>query len=398
MSERLTRLNPNLGPILNAPYPFDVVDANKKKARGMFPEGYVIDFGVGDPTDPMPPVVRQRMTEAVEELKTSGYPEGVGGADFLDAVAGWLERRFGVTLTTDQLCATYGAKYASFLLPTYFCDPRDNAVCIIPNPGYPPYTSGAQLAGAEPFYLNISEANGFQPNLAEIPDAIAERARVFFLNSPHSPTGQVCSLEKLAEVVRYCLEHDLVLVSDECYSDLYFGEAPHSVLEVPESADCAIVLNSLSKRSMMTSCAVGFMASRNPKLLNPIKSIVRKSVQGVANVIQAAAAAAFRDEEHPDAMRGIYQERLEALLPALEAFGCTPVAPQGTFFLWVKVPSGETPLSFSERLLFEKGINCVPGDLVSLEWNGENPGDGFVRFALVPPIAKVREAAERLRG
>jgi len=398
MSERLTRLNPNLGPILNAPYPFDVVDANKKKARGMFPEGYVIDFGVGDPTDPMPPVVRQRMTEAVEELKTSGYPEGVGGADFLDAVAGWLERRFGVTLTTDQLCATYGAKYASFLLPTYFCDPRDNAVCIIPNPGYPPYTSGAQLAGAEPFYLNISEANGFQPNLAEIPDAIAERARVFFLNSPHSPTGQVCSLEKLAEVVRYCLEHDLVLVSDECYSDLYFGEAPHSVLEVPESADCAIVLNSLSKRSMMTSCAVGFMASRNPKLLNPIKSIVRKSVQGVANVIQAAAAAAFRDEAHPEAMRGIYQERLEALLPALEAFGCTPVAPQGTFFLWVRVPSGETPLSFSERLLFEKGINCVPGDLVSLEWNGENPGDGFVRFALVPPIAKVREAAERLRG
>jgi len=127
MSERLTRLNPNLGPILNAPYPFDVVDANKKKARGMFPEGYVIDFGVGDPTDPMPPVVRQRMAEAVEELKTSGYPEGVGGADFLDAVAGWLERRFGVTLTTDQLCATYGAKYASFLLPTYFCDPRDNA-------------------------------------------------------------------------------------------------------------------------------------------------------------------------------------------------------------------------------------------------------------------------------
>jgi LL-diaminopimelate aminotransferase len=398
MSERLTRLNPNLGPILNAPYPFDVVDANKKKARGMFPEGYVIDFGVGDPTDPMPPVVRQRMTEAVEELKTSGYPEGVGGADFLDAVAGWLERRFGVTLTTDQLCATYGAKYASFLLPTYFCDPRDNAVCIIPNPGYPPYTSGAQLAGAEPFYLNISEANGFQPNLAEIPDAIAKRARLFFLNSPHSPTGQVCSLEKLAEVVRYCLEHDLVLVSDECYSDLYFGEAPHSVLEVPESADCAIVLNSLSKRSMMTSCAVGFMASRNPKLLNPIKSIVRKSVQGVANVIQAAAAAAFRDEAHPEAMRGIYQERLEALLPALEAFGCTPVAPQGTFFLWVRVPSGETPLSFSERLLFEKGINCVPGDLVSLEWNGENPGDGFVRFALVPPIAKVREAAERLRG
>jgi LL-diaminopimelate aminotransferase len=398
MSDRLTQLNPNLGPILNAPYPFDVVDANKKKALAMFPEGHVIDFGVGDPTDPMPQTVRDRMAEATEELKCSGYPASVGCDDYLTAVAGWLKSRFGVDVATDQLCATYGAKYASFHIPAFFCDPKANEVCIVPNPGYPPYTSGTQLAGAEPFYMNISEANGFQPNLAEIPDEIAARARVFFLNSPHSPTGQVCSLDKLAEVVAYCLKHDLVLVSDECYSDLFYGEAPHSVLEVPESAECAIVLNSLSKRSMMTSCAVGFMACRNPALLDPIKSITRKSIQGVANVIQAGAAAAFRDETHPAEMREVYKERLDVIAPALEAFGCTLVAPQGTFFLWVKVPQGQTPLSFSETLLFEKGINCVPGDLVSIEWNGVNPGDGFVRFALVPPIEKVREAAERLRG
>ncbi len=398
MSDRLTRLNPNLEPILSAPYPFDVVDANKKKAMAMFPEGHIVDFGVGDPTDPMPDVVRSRMRDAVEELKCSGYPACVGGPDYLDAMAAWLNGRFGADLSAEQVCATYGAKYASFHIPLFFVEPGAAHVCVIPNPGYPPYTSGAQLAGAGPFYLNISAANGFEPNLAEIPDDVAARARVFFLNSPHSPTGHVLPLDKLAEVVRFCLDHDIVLVSDECYSELYYDEPPHSVLEIADSAECAIVLNSLSKRSMMTSCAVGLMASRNPKLLDPIKAITRKSTQGVANVIQAAAAAALRDDAHPAEMRAVYRERLDVILPALEAFGCTPVRPSGTFFLWVGVPDGETPLSFSETLLFDKGINCVPGNLVSIEWNGVNPGDGFVRFALVPPIDKVREAAARLTG
>ena len=396
MSERLARLNPNLEPILSAPYPFDVVDANKKKANEMFPEGYVVDFGVGDPTDPVPEVVRRRMIEAVDELKGAGYPAAVGSADYLDAVTGALKARFGVDVAKDQICATYGAKCTSFHIPAYFVDPAAGQVCIIPNPGYPPYTSGTQLAGAEPFYVNISEANGFEPNLDEIPADVAKRARVFFLNSPHSPTGHVCAPSKLAEVVRFCLDNDIILVSDECYSELYYGEPPHSVLEIPESAECAIVLNSLSKRSMMTSCAVGFMVSRNPKLLVPIKSITRKSVQGVANIIQAGAAAALRDEAHPAEMRAVYEERLNSILPALEAAGCRPVRPQGTFFLWVRAPEGRTPLEFSEWLLFEKGINCVPGNLVSMEWNGVNPGDGFVRFALVPPIEKVREAAKRL--
>jgi LL-diaminopimelate aminotransferase len=396
MAEKPGRLNPNLEPILSAPYPFDVVDANKRKALEQFPEGYVVDFGVGDPTDPVPEVVRRRIVEAVEELKCSGYPAGVGGPDYLDAAVGYLRSRFDVELAPEQVCATYGAKYASSHIPLYFVDPCAGEVCIIPNPGYPPYTSGTQLAGAEPFYLNLTEANGFEPALDDIPSDVARRARVFFLNSPHSPTGHVCPLESLREVVRFCLEYDLVLVSDECYSDLYYGEPPHSVLELPESALCALVLNSLSKRSMMTSCAVGFQASRNPDLLEPIKAITRKSVQGVANIIQAGAATAFRDEAHPEAMRAVYRERLDTILPALEAVGCRPVRPRGTFFLWVRVPEGTTPLAFSEKLLFTYGINCVPGNLVSVESGGVNPGDGFVRFALVPPIEQVREAARRL--
>ncbi len=396
MSRRLSRLNPNLPPILTAPYPFDVVDSNKKRALDEFPEGYVIDFGVGDPTDPVPELVRRRMVGAVEESKCSGYPSALGGAGYIAAVQNFVERRFGVELEPDQLCATYGAKYASFHLPWYFCDPAGDDVCLIPNPGYPPYTDGALLAGAEPYYLNISERSGFAPDLGEIPADIVARARILFVNSPHSPTGQVLSLDQLAEIVRFCLDNDILLVSDECYSELFYGDPPPSVLEVPESANCAIVLNSLSKRSMMTSCAVGFMASRNPDLLGPIRAVTRKSIQGVAHIIEAGAEAALLDDAHPREMRAVYQERLDILLPALESFGCVPVRPRGTFFLWVKVPEGETPLGFSERLLFEKGINCVPGNLVSKEWRGENPGDGFVRFALVPGVEQVREAGQRL--
>jgi len=396
MPGRLTRLNPNLKPILSAPYPFDVVDANKKKALAKFPKGYVIDFGIGDPTDPMPAVVRSRIAKAAEELKCSGYPASVGSADLLDAIAGQLRRRFGADVRSNEICATYGAKFASFRLPQLFVDPAANEVCLVPNPGYPPYADGAMLAGAEAYFLNIAESNGFEPNLAAVPADVVKRTRILFLNSPHSPTGHVLSREKLREAVRFCLDNDIILVSDECYSDLYFGEPPHSVLEIPESAPCAIVLYSLSKRSMMTSCAVGYVISRNPELLGPFKAVARKSTQGVANVIQAAAAAALRDDEHPKAMRAVYRERLDALLPALEAIGCRPVRPEGTFFLWVRVPEGETPLGFSEKLLLEKGINCVPGNLVSISWHGVNPGDGFVRFALVPPIEQVREAAARL--
>lgn len=387
-------INSNIVPILDAPYPFDIVDKNKKKAIEKFGKGYIIDFGVGDPTDPTPEVVRKACKKAVDARKASGYPETPGHSEFKNAAVRYMKKRFNVSLTSENVVATYGAKYASSKIPLYFLNAGD--VVLIPNPSYPPYTSGTIHAGGKPYYLNILDENDFMPDFQSIPSEILKKAKLMFLNSPHSPTGAVYGKEKLKEAVDLCLDNNIILVSDECYADLYYDKPPHSILEIGGAWECSIVLNSLSKRSMMTGYAVGFCISKNPSLLEPYDRMERKSIQGVATFIQDAVVAALNDEKHPRKMRAVYKERLELLLPALKKMGCNVKRPDGTFFVWAKIPNGTTPLKFSEKLLLEKGINCVPGDVISYRFNGVNPGERYVRFALVPPIEKVREAVKRI--
>ncbi|MDD5112056.1 MAG: aminotransferase class I/II-fold pyridoxal phosphate-dependent enzyme [Candidatus Altiarchaeota archaeon] len=391
-------MNKNLGKILNAPYPFDVVDANRRKAESKFGRDFIIDFGIGDPTDPTPEVVREACREAADETKTLGYPSALGSSVFLEAVRHYMDARFGVALNANDIVPTYGAKYAAFHLPCYYMNPGKGEAALVPNPGYPPYADGTMLAGGIPCFLNMLEENDFEPDFEKIPKDTLKKSKLLFLNSPHSPTGKVYSKEKLKEAVDLCLDNGIILVSDECYADLYFDKPPMSILQIKGAEECALVLNSLSKRSMMTGYAVGFLASKNRELLKPYAAIQRKSIQGVANVVQYAAAAAFLDEKHPEEMRKTYKQRLDTLIPALEKAGCTVRKPEGTFFVWAKVPKKDTPMEFCERLLLEKGINSVPGNLISRKHDGINPGERYARFALVPSIEKTREAAKRIAG
>lgn len=390
------KLNSNLEKILTQPYPFDVVDANKKKAMEKFGNDYIIDFGVGDPTDSTPDIVRSACKQAVDARKASGYPVTNGHAAFKQAVCDWMKERSGVSLGQEEVVATYGAKHACFLLPSFFLEHGKKQIVFIPNPSYPPYTDGTLLAGGVPYCLNLLPENNFEPDLKKIKKNVLKKARIMFLNSPHSPTGAVYGEKKLKEIVDFCNDNNIILISDECYNELFFGERPKSILEISGSENCAIVLNSLSKRSMMTGYAVGFVASKNPELLKPIAAVLRKSIQGPATFIQDAAAAAWSDEAHTEEMRQIYEERMDAFVPALQKIGCSIQKPKGAFYLWARVPRGYSPLSFSEKLLLEFGINCVPGNLISKDFNGINPGKAFVRFAMVASLEKTREAAERL--
>jgi len=389
-------LNPNLEKILNAPYPFDVVDANKKKAVEKFGKDFLIDFGIGDPTDETPPMVRNECKRAVDERKCSGYPDTLGNFAFRHSVCGYMKKRFNVSLKEEEVVATYGAKYSSFRIPSIFIECGKGEIALIPNPGYPPYTDGTLLAGGNPHYLNLTRENGFEPDIQSIEADVAKKAKIFYCNSPHSPTGMIYSKEKLKEIVDFCNDNNIVLVSDECYSDLYFEEVPKSILEIQGADECAVVINSLSKRSRMTGYAVGFFASKNPELLKPFASVSRKSVQGIPTFVQDAAVKAFLDEEHVESMKHDYKKRMETMLVGLKKIGCNPVVPKGTFFLWAEVPKNETPLAFSEHLLLEHAINCVPGNLISHEFNGVNPGERFVRFAMVQSVERTQEAAIRM--
>ncbi|MBN2067544.1 MAG: aminotransferase class I/II-fold pyridoxal phosphate-dependent enzyme [Candidatus Diapherotrites archaeon] len=389
-------INSGLARILGKPYPFDAVDAAKEKAIAKHGREFIIDFGIGDPSDETPALVREQCKKAVDGRKTSGYPESTGSDGFKEAVCSWMKTRSNVSLERDGVVATYGAKYACFHVPLYYLNPGKGEIALIPNPGYPPYTDGTILAGAVPHYMNLLPENNFLPRFDLIGRETAEKVKILFLNNPHSPTGQMYAREKLKEAVDFCNDNGIILVSDECYNELFFGERPLSILEIPNAGQCSIVLNSLSKRSMMTGYAVGFAASKNPELLKPFDSVSRKSVQGVATFIQDAAVAAWNDERHPEQMRAEYSARIDALLPALGHAGCAVEKPAGTFYLWAQVPDGNTPLEFSKQLLLQKGINTVPGRLISHTFEGKNPGDKFVRFAMVQSVEKTKEAAERL--
>ncbi len=390
-----TVLNGNLQKILTQPYPFDVVDANKKKAIQKFGEDFIIDFGVGDPTDETPDIVRNACKQAVDTRKESGYPVTNGHEQFKKAVCGWMRKRSNVSLQPEEVVATYGAKHACFLLPSFFLNPNKGIV-FIPNPGYPPYADGTILAGGQPYYLNLLPENNFEPRLDAIEKDALKKARLFFLNSPQSPTGAVLGKQKLKEIVDFCNDNSIVLVSDECYNELFFGERPASILEIAGADSCSIVVNSLSKRSMMTGYAVGFLASKNPELLRPIAAVLRKSIQGVATFIQDAAVSAWSYENHTAKMRKAYEQRMDIFVPALQKICCGIEKPRGTFYLWASVPRDFSPLSFSKKLLFDFGINCVPGNLISKTFKGINPGKEFVRFAMVASLQKTIEAAKRL--
>ncbi|MBD3261151.1 MAG: aminotransferase class I/II-fold pyridoxal phosphate-dependent enzyme [Candidatus Altiarchaeales archaeon] len=383
--------------LISQPYAFDVVDENKIRAQKKHGIDYLIDFGIGDPSDPTPEAIRESVKQSVDATKTKGYPASIGGEDLRQAITKYMGRRFNVNLNPCEVVNTYGSKYACFQISSIFLEPGKDEHSLIPNPGYPPFAAGTLFAGGRPWFINLVEENHYQPDLEQIPGAVVDKAKIIFVNNPHSPTAQTYGVDKLKEIVDFCLDNDIILVSDECYCDLYYDEPPKSILEVAGADECSILLHSLSKRSMMTGYAVGFFASKNPEILNAYASIQRKSIQGVANVIQDAAGKAYEDEIHPQIMREKYRERLQAIVPALEHLGCEVVPPQGTFFLWVKVPEGEEPLSFSERLLMDYGVNCVPGNLISETFNEVNPGEKHVRFALVPPIEKTRQAASRLK-
>ncbi len=397
MAEFKVNLNKNLEKILNEPYAFEVVEAKKKKAVEKFGKDRIIDFGVGDPTDDAPQIVRDAAKKGIEERKNSGYPAAIGEREYREKVAEWFGKRFGVNVDSDkEVVSSFGAKQCVFLMPYHFLNSGEESIVLMPNPGYPPYHGGTTMAGGKSHFLNLMEENNFEPMIDDLDSEIIKKTKMIYVNSPQNPTGNVYGKEKLKEIVDFCIDNEIILVSDECYSENYYGEKPLSILQIENAGQCSIVVNSLSKMSMMTSYRVGFAVIKNQELMKPYKLFEQNSHSGVATFVQDAAIAALNDEKVVGEMNKVYKERIDAFLPALKDAGFKIDAPEGTFYLWAKLPDGEKPIEYSTKLLEEKGINCTPGNMISKTFNGVNPGDNYVRFAMVASLEKTKEAAERL--
>src|SRR3989338_1144444 len=185
------RLNPNAKRLLEAPYPFKAVDESRELAQKKFGKDFIIDFGVGDPTDATPEIVRNACRKAVDEEKCSGYPVTAGTGNLRESVSGWLKKRFNVSVSANEIVSTYGAKYSCFVVPRLFIDAGKGEHAIVPNPGYPPYPSGTIIAGGIPHYYNLLPENNFEPDFESIPQSAVKKSKILFLNSPQSPTAKI---------------------------------------------------------------------------------------------------------------------------------------------------------------------------------------------------------------
>ena len=359
-------------------YPFVRLDEAKAHLRA---EGRpVIDFGPGEPREPVPAFIREALVEAIQAESVSGYPKAAGLPELRGAAAGWVGRRFGVGVDHDrEVVPTLGSKEAVFGLPQVVA-----GAVAVPAPGYPVYERGARFAGREVVPMPLDAEHGWLPDLDALP---WERLGLLWLNFPGNPTAATAPLGGLAEAAERCRAHDVVLASDEAYCELWFdGGPPPSALELDDRRG-VLAFHTLSKRSSMPGYRSGFVAG-DPALIAALKRYRPNTGTAPQTAIQRASAVAWSDDAHVAEARERYARKREVVLPALRAAGLEPAGGDASFFLWLRVPGGDD-VAVAETLL-EDGIVVAPGS-----WLGDG-GEGHVRVALVPTDEECERAAALL--
>jgi LL-diaminopimelate aminotransferase len=360
------------------------------KAQGVS----VIDFGVGDPRAPTPHLVREAAKVALDRHATSGYPSYIGSPGFRSAAADWVGRRFGVDVDADtHVTATIGSKEAVFHAPLAFVDPGD--IVISPDPGYPPYVRGTQFAGGESHLYPLRASNGYLPDLDAIPADVRERARMLWVCYPNSPTGAVAPLSFHEEAASFCREHDILLCSDEAYSEIYFGDAPPSALQA--GLDHVLTFFSMSKRSAMTGWRCGYVVG-DPEAITLYRKLKTNIDSGTPDFIQDASNRALADEQHVEAMREEYRAKRDLICDAFVAAGAPDCRSEATMYVWQRAPEGLSAEDFAKRLLDPAvALVTTPGTWLSSARGDDDPGEGHIRLALVPTMEECEEAARRIR-
>ncbi|MBS3098142.1 aminotransferase class I/II-fold pyridoxal phosphate-dependent enzyme [Candidatus Woesearchaeota archaeon] len=373
-------------------YAFAEVDKEvlKLKKLGITP----IDFGVGDPKDPTPGIIRNYAKRAIDKRMDSGYPSYIGTDEFRETIAEWTKKRFNVSLNpATEITSTIGAKEAVFNFHEGFVNPGE--IVIMPNPGYPPYERGTLFAEGKPYFYPLLKENDFLPELDKIPKDVVKKAKLLWINYPNNPTGAVITKEKLKEIVDFGKDNNIIIGSDECYSEIYFEDKPISILELTKEGVFAV--QSLSKRSAMTTYRVGWLAG-DEGVIDIFKKVKTNIDSGTATFIQDAAVAALLDEKHVEEMRSSYKKKRDIVINALTSIGLEDCTPKATLYIWQKGPKGMKSLEFAKRLLDKNtAIVTTPGSWLSKDVSGLNPGEGYIRLALVPSLKDCKIAAERIR-
>ncbi|MEO8456884.1 MAG: LL-diaminopimelate aminotransferase [Chloroflexota bacterium] len=358
----------------------------EKRAQGVD----VISFGIGDPDLPTPDRLLDVLATASRDPANHRYPESEGMPELHEAIARWYGTRFNVTLDPKtEVLPLIGSKEGIGHIALCFIDPGD--IALVPDPGYPVYAVGTLLAGGEPYYLPLTEENDFLPDLDAVPEQIASKAKVLWLNYPNNPTGAVADIEFFERAVAFARKYDVAVLHDGPYSEVaYDGYRPVSFLEVDGAKDVGIEFHSLSKSYNMTGWRIG-MAVGNATILDALMRVKSNIDSGIPQAIQRMAIAALEGPQDVIAEHNaIYEKRRDRLVDALTKLGLRLRAPKASLYLWARVPEGMTSVQFATRLLDEAGVVVTPGI-------GYGPtGEGYVRLSITVPDDRLDEGVRRM--
>jgi succinyldiaminopimelate transaminase len=381
----------HLSPGLRAsePYPFEELD--RRKAKALAAGRPIVDFGVGDPREETPAFIRQAVKDAIEP--TSSYPRAAGLPELRGAIVSWVERRFGTVLDPDiHILPTLGSKEPIFSLAQSLLDPEGGKHLVtVTSPGYTIPERGARFAGGDVARLSLTEANDFLPDLHAVDASTWGRTAALWLNYPNNPTGATAPLAFLKAAADHCRSHDVLLASDEAYSELWFdGDQPASALQVGDLTN-VLVFHTLSKRSSMTGYRSGFVAG-DPEMIAAMRSLRPSAGVTPQEFVQRASVTAWNDEGHVEETRAVYARKRKVFLDLFASHGIRVAGSAATFYLWVAVPGDRRSLDWSLQLLDAADVIVAPGSFFGTE------GEGYVRLAMVPTFEECERAAKVLDG
>ncbi len=377
-----------------APYLFHLIDEKRKAAqkRGID----VISLAIGDPDMPTPDFVLDLMNEEMRDPRNHQYPSYKGEPDFCEMVADWFEKRFGVRPDAkNEIMATIGSKDAVSHLPFVFIDPGDTA--LVTDPGYPAYEAAIGFAGGTPIRIPLLEERGFLPDLSSIPEDAADAAKFIFINYPNNPTAAVANESFFEDLVSFARKHDLVILADNAYSEVYFEpqDRPISIMQIPGAKDLSIELHSFSKTFNMTGWRIGFVVG-SKTLIHSFLTLKSNFDSGVFMAIQRAASRALG---HPDAplfneqRTQLFKKRRDVIASELNELGFKFILPRASYYFWVRIPEiYSSSIDFCADLLEKQGLVVTPGV-------GYGPsGEAFFRISMTSPNEIIEKGMERLRN
>jgi len=371
------------------PYLFAEIDKKiaQKRAEGVD----VISLGIGDPDQPTPRPIIERLCQEAYKPANHRYPSYYGLAELRQSIASWYERRFAVKLDPEtEVLPLIGSKEGIAHIFLALLDSGDFS--LIPDPGYPVYHMGTILAGGVSHFVPLLAKNNFLPDFSTISEDIARRAKIIFINYPNNPTSAVAELSFFEEVVRFAQQYDLVVSHDNPYSEITFdGYVAPSFLQAAGAKEVGVEFHSLSKTYNMTGWRIGFVVG-NSRVIEALGRVKTNIDSGIFNAIQYAGITALDSVQNSvKEICAIYQRRRDLVVEQLNQMGWNLAKPKGSIYVWIPVPANYTSQSFASYVLERTGVVLSPG-------NAYGPsGEGYVRISLTVDDARLQEALERIR-